>query len=782
MDDRKAKVVIGGLLHDIGKVVYRQGGDRRNHSISGYDYLKEETTVDDAEVLDCVRYHHAYLLKNARIDENSLAYIVYLADNIAAFSDRREKENAEERGFELSTPLQSVFNILNGNHQEFYYQPGDMDPDGGINYPSAEKKMFSQEFYTKIRQRMTENLRGIDWSSEYVNSLLSVMEANLSYVPSSTSKAELTDISLYDHVKFTAALASCIYDYLEEQGKNYKETLFKKEKEFYDKKVFLLCSLDVSGIQNFIYTITTENALRTLRARSFYLEIMMEHIIDLLLGELKLSRANLMYSGGGHCYLLLPNTRESAEKIGKWENKIKKWLLEKFQTDLFVACGYVACSANALRNVPEGSYSELFRGMSEMLSKAKLHRYSAEEILWLNHRAAEDNTRECKVCKKAGQVDERGVCSFCGKIEALSKNVLYSDFFSIVLEEEGEGLPLPGGYLLLADDKEALKKRIEKDPYFVRAYAKNNMYTGRNIETKLWVGDYTTGNTFEEFATEAGGIKRIGILRADVDNLGQTIVAGFESRYSTLSRTATLSRQLSIFFKYFIRSLLKNGDYCVNGVKDKRARKATVVYSGGDDVFIVGAWDDVIELSVDLREKFRRYTQQTLSISAGIGIYECSYPISAIAQETGDLESESKRMPQKNAVTLMSDGETHIIMVAGKEEKISDGTYSWEELRTEVLEEKYRALQEFFGEIDERGMSFLYRMLELIRGQEERINFARFVYLLSRLEPTEEGEKKENYRKFSGKMCRWIQSEKDCRQLKTAINLYAYMNRKKGEK
>ena len=217
-------------------------------------------------------------------------------------------------------------------------------------------------------------------------------------------------------------------------------------------------------------------------------------------------------------------------------------------------------------------------------------------------------------------------------------------------------------------------------------------------------------------------------------------------------------------------------------MKDKRARKATVVYSGGDDVFIVGAWDDVIELSVDLREKFRRYTQQTLSISAGIGIYECSYPISAIAQETGDLESESKRMPQKNAVTLMSDGETHIIMVAGKEEKISDGTYNWEELRTEVLEEKYRALQEFFGEIDERGMSFLYRMLELIRGQEERINFARFVYLLSRLEPTEEGEKKENYRKFSGKMCRWIQSEKDCRQLKTAINLYAYMNRKKGEK
>ena len=55
-------------------------------------------------------------------------------------------------------------------------------------------------------------------------------------------------------------------------------------------------------------------------------------------------------------------------------------------------------------------------------------------------------------------------------------------------------------------------------------------------------------------------LKRIGVLRADVDNLGQTFVAGFAGKYATLSRTAALSRQLSIFFKYYIRSILKNGD------------------------------------------------------------------------------------------------------------------------------------------------------------------------------------------------------------------------------
>ena len=118
-------------------------------------------------------------------------------------------------------------------------------------------------------------------------------------------------------------------------------------------------------------------------------------------------------------------------------------------------------------------------------------------------------------------------------------------------------------------------------------------------------------------------------------------------------------------------------------------------------------------------------------------------------------------------------------MEEGEEEKeISDGTYSWEEFDQEVIQEKYRALSEFFEDLEDRGMAFLYRMLELVRGHEEKINFARMMYLLSRLEPSQEGPKKEKYRQLSKKMYEWIQSDQDCRQLKTAINLYAYMNRK----
>lgn len=69
---------------------------------------------------------------------------------------------------------------------------------------------------------------------------------------------------------------------------------------------FLLYTADFSRIQRFIYTVHTESALRSLRSRSFFLELLMEHYMDELLDSCGLTRTNIIYSGGGHCYLLLP--------------------------------------------------------------------------------------------------------------------------------------------------------------------------------------------------------------------------------------------------------------------------------------------------------------------------------------------------------------------------------------------------------------------------------------------------------------------------------------------
>ncbi len=788
MTDREIALVLGGLLHDIGKVIYREGTDKRKHSLSGYEFLKDEIHISDTGVLDCVRYHHADAIKGAKIDRDSLAYIIYIADNISSAADRRQNDS-EDVGFELSMPLQSVFNILNGNRGEYCYDPGMLDVQGRIPYPDEKREKYDEPFYTEVKLHLTDNLRGMEWTNEYVNSLLEVLEANLSYVPASTAKSETADISLFDHVKLTAAVASCIYAYLQEQGeKDYKTRLLEKGSDFYKEKAFLLFSADISGIQDFIYTIISKNALKTLRARSFYLEIMMEHIIDSLLSKLQLSRANLIYSGGGHCYILIPNTRSAQAAANQYMNRLNHWLAEWFDISLYVAWGCAPCSTDSLKNVPEGSYAQIFRQAGDEISQRKSRRYTSADIVAFNARVHMDYTRECKVCKRIAKVNEDGICPLCKAIERFSRNILEDGFFTVTLEKSENALPLPEGYYLVSDDGNSLKEKMQRDDCFVRAYSKNRMFTGRHIATKLWVGDYSSKKTFEAYAAEAEGIDRIGVIRADVDNLGQAFVSGFENpanhnRYVTLSRTAVLSRQLSLFFKLHINQILQEGAYSLDG-KSVGARNVTICYSGGDDLFIVGAWNEVIELAVDIRRAFERYTQGTLTLSASIGVYASGYPISAIAREVALLEDASKSLPGKNAVTLFEDGQRHIVVSEdGTESSISDGTYCWQEFEQSVLGEKYEVIRHFFTVSEERGKNFLYHLLKLICGRKEKVNFARYVYLLSRLEPEKAAppEQKAAYREFSLKMYQWIKNEADCRQLKTAINLYAYLTREKEE-
>lgn len=771
MTEKEYKVVIGSLLHDIGKIIYRMG-DGRTHSKSGHDFLKNEVGITDQEVLDEVLFHHGTALKGAGLERDSLAYITYIADNIAAGADRRKKD-AEDYGFEATHPLQPVFNILNGNQGNLYYNPMMLGEE--INFPTKEKKTFDQGFYAGVANAIKNALAGLEWKDEYVNSLLEALESCCSFVPSSTAKDELADISLYDHVKMTAAIASCIYQYLQErQEEDYKTVLFENAQSFYAENAFLLVSLDVSGIQPFIYTIQSKDALKMLRARSFYLEIMMEHLLDQLLERVSLSRANRIYSGGGHAYLLLPNTEKVKSEIRAFDEELKKWFLSNFDNALYMAVAFAPACANTLKNIPDGSYAEMFGMVSRELSERKRMRYRPEDIRQLNSKQHVNYARECAVCRRLDKVSEEGICDICSALKNSSKNILYAPFFVVLKEPETDSLPLPGDLWLIAENEDELRRRMAQNANsFVRAYAKNKAYTGLRVATKIWVGNYTAGLTFEELAVESikdgRGIERLGVLRADVDYLGQAFVAGFRGEHSTLSRTATLSRHLSLFFKNYINKLLEGYN-------------ATIVYSGGDDVFLVGAWDETMKIAEMLSEEFTRYTQGTLSISAGEGIYPCGYPIHQMAREVGELEDESKHYPGKAAFTILPDGEVHHPEGA-PEVILSDGTYSWKEFRERVRGEKLSLLQEFFAGVPERGTAFLYHLLELIRGRDEKINFARYVYLISRLEPSEqEGkEKRDLYKKFSRQMYEWMKNPGDCRELKTAMTIYSYQTRKKED-
>lgn len=762
MRENVCKVTIGGLLHDVGKTLFRCG-DGRSHAESGYAFLRERAQLEDEEILLQVRYHHAAGIKSAHLPVNSLAYITYIADNIASAADRRKADD-QGRGFSRDLPLDSIFNLLNGNDTHAKYRPDFLKE--GINFPTEKSVSYDQSFYGKCVDNICDAVKGIYFNQAYLNSLLEILEANLSFVPSSTSEEEVADVSLYDHSKLTAAMGCCILQYMEtRKEEDYYDRLFVHAQQFYDEKAFLLYSIDISGIQDFIYTITSEGALKALRARSFYLDLLMEQLVDTILEAVGVSRANCIYCGGGHAYLLLANTEEVKQEIDRFENQANQWFLEVFGTALYVAGGYAPCSANDIKNEPSGTYKQIFQQISSSISTRKLSRYGAEQIIALNVRQAQTDTRECAVCHRMDHLNDGQKCSICEGLELFSKAIQNRAFFAVTkTTDQDRILPLPVDCFLVAENESGLIQRIKSDPGYQRCYCKNDFYTGHELASKLWIGDYQNGASFQELANGAGGIRRLAVFRADIDNLGQAFVSGFESekhgqRYVTLSRTATFSRKLALFFKRHINMLLKNGEYFLLE-DDEPERKATIVYSGGDDMFVIGAWDDIIGFAVDLHDALAEYSEGTLTISAGIGLYPEKYPVSAMARQTGELEDASKAVPGKNAVTLFDQA----------------NSYSWDEFINQVLEEKFVLIRDFFQSMEDYGKSFLYRLLELMRSRGEKINLARYAYLLTRMQPGDKAseEAKTLYHQFSQKMYDWMKDDTQCRQAITAIYIYIY--------
>lgn len=770
MNPLTLRSALSGLLHDVGKMVYRAGESTRDHSTAGYEWLCGVLHGDEwRDVLCGVRYHHAQALRQARLDRDSIAYITCVADNIAAAADRREEETASAR-FDRTLPLYSVFTHLNGRHLALALKP--TVHDGRLHLPAAPAPVSASD-YSALLRVLRDGLGGMTVSDSWIDSLLALLDSCASNVPSSTYTGESPDISLYDHMKITAAAGACISEYLQANDMHdYRKILFDNESAFRRENAFLLYTADLSGIQKFIYTVATSHAQRALRSRSFFLELFMEHYIDEVLCACGLSRANLLYSGGGHCYMLLPNTRNTVCALERANLNANDWLLYQFGSRLFLAHGWTQCSANDLTNTPaeDTPYKAMFGRVSSAVSLNKMRRYTPDQIRRLNKRAQHNDGRECRVCGNTDTV-RQDRCRWCAAFEDVSIRIQDAERTAYYVTRDASykyDLPLPGAdgdvYLSLLTIEQA-RQRLRSDSSVVRVYTKNRAFTGLNYSTRLDVCDYFASNQNSELADASEGIRRLAVCRMDVDNLGHAFVAGFEQpdakdalaryHYVTLSRTAALSRQLSLLFKRYMAQVLSEGT----------PLNVSVVYSGGDDVFLLGAWNHVIEAAQRIRRRFTEFTGGSLTLSGGIGMYDDKYPIRLAAEETQALEQRAKSEPDKDSISLFDPLDNH--------------TYSWDVFNRDVMREKYDMLEKFFSGQDERGRAFLYRMTELLREDDgSKLNLARYAYMLARLQPSQRSPSYALYKDFSQKMYAWACDKESRTQLITAIYLYVYMTRK----
>jgi len=115
----------------------------------------------------------------------------------------------------------------------------------------------------------------------------------------------------------------------------------------------------------------------------------------------------------------------------------------------------------------------------------------------------------------------------------------------------------------------------------------------------------------------------LGVLKADVDDLGFLMSSGLTDHVS-LGRIVGVSRTLDELFKGYLPARLHD-----------QYTHVYTVFSGGDDLFFIGPWLDILRLTADVRHWLNRACadNEALTISAGVIFAKPKTPIRVLAEQ-----------------------------------------------------------------------------------------------------------------------------------------------------
>lgn len=562
-------------------------------------------------------------------------------------------------------PLKSVFDVIKlktRQSQSFFYpaialQNIESTEDSrslcpNIPYPQTQRQNDHLEPLRAQVKAALQTIKLDDWNNFAL--LLLVLEKYGSYLSFGNP-----DIALFDVVRATAAIAVSLAHQPEAEN-------------------LCLVGGDLSGIQSFIYTIASDGALKSLRARSFYLELITEEMTQQLLERLALPRTSVIYTGGGKSYLLAPATAHTHETVADLKLKFNHELFQKFQGK--VSLNLVSYDFPAPK-VGGSTFSRVWETVNKKLAVQKTRKFDTQIETLLKQQDAHE---PCGVCHRDDVKPENlaplggdGVpaCKTCNQMFWLGKS-LYS-VGSFVRSQANtisgaETLTAPIGITLGNQTiyyhlfKGSKPHCPDSDADIKTVYLINNWdisqhrnFSDRN-PTLLLLGNYgqrskeeqdRKGNpafmTAAEMAESAKGIARVGHLRMDVDRLGQIFAEGLQEQY-TLPRLAGLSRQMSYFFKVYLNSLAdrrqQNLPSAAEQLSPDPRSNLLFIYAGGDDLFITGSWNEVVEFAFDTYQSFRAYTghHPDITLSGGISLNGPKYPLYQSANDAGSAESEAK--------------------------------------------------------------------------------------------------------------------------------------------
>ena len=304
------RLQLAALLHDIGKFRQRTTATSpcRPHEEHGWEFVTEDfggffhSCGDDLG--DAILHHHNPARQRKEIEKQ-----VTLADRLSARERETEQRDQEKPSHAALVSIMSRLHIP-GKPQpsELRYDLNPLDICRETIFPT-EVGSIDPNRYKELWDQFTQELQRLagerDYQAADYQTLVALLHKYTARMPSDTMGP---DVSLYDHLRTTAAIAACVHQ------ENLPDDLEGYLRQSDKKSLCALIKGDISGIQKFLYQIKSEGASRELRGRSFYLQLLTEAIALWVLRRFDLPITNLLLASGGHFYLLVPHTAVEVEK------------------------------------------------------------------------------------------------------------------------------------------------------------------------------------------------------------------------------------------------------------------------------------------------------------------------------------------------------------------------------------------------------------------------------------------------------------------------------------
>ena len=734
MEDYKLiDVAYGALLHDIGKFYqrtyeksdlskrelettrYHKNGNYYSHLHSGYTsrFLNKYLEMNNEFEKLTSEHHH--------IDESEhFLNIIKKADQIASAIDRQDelKDNEAEnkKGSFITARLYSVLSEVHFGKEKNDNSIFSLSTRDQMNIPDAnfvrkslkesvdEYKTLFDEFADEIEKNIYLKKRVNFIAYNYMYNLLNKY---LVTVPASTYGGVKSAVSLFDHLKISSAIASCLYD-----------------KTCYEQEMFYMLEIDVSGIQSFIYQVvegsgTKPGLSKALRGRSILVGLITNAISYAFLNEFGLTVSNILFNTGGGSMILLPYNQSIEKRVMDLSKKIRKSLFDFFQTDITFVNAMLPVNKKELETFQTDKAIEL----KSLLGRNKMRKYQdiIDDADFFFDKI--DFNSKCNTC---GRISKSEQCFICKMVEKISQIYTKNESFGIVYDfnktidiKNIETLDLGFVRLLFINDKSYLID--DEISWYVDSI--NNFGFGNEIMTANDVPLDKDSNTILSFekilklTPEEYGDKKLAILKMDVDNLGGIFAFGLKASdeprvQRSISKYVTMSRLMEFFFGHEIKNICREVSLKINENIDDKVKNGTMFYinyAGGDDLVIIGSAYSIVELALEIHKRFTEFTNnKNITISGGINFQNDKKPIRFGVQMAEEALSMSKN-GDKNAITLL---DTTVPFV------------EFEELLIEV-----KAICKFISE-GKLSRTMLYNLMSNIRDK----SYMEFVCLIPRIQ------------------------------------------------